>query len=76
MQGVADGYFVIPYTIGEYLSDLLNTEPVSTDDVVFTDAVANIEDQTERLLSINGTQSVDHFHRALGKEIIDRKRDL
>jgi len=71
MQGVADGYFVIPYTIGEYLSDLLNTEPVSTDDVVFTDAVANIEDQTERLLSINGTQSVDHFHRALGKVMIE-----
>ncbi|MGI9585204.1 MAG: fumarate reductase/succinate dehydrogenase flavoprotein subunit [Acidimicrobiia bacterium] len=71
MQGVADGYFVIPYTIGEYLSDLLNTEPVSTDDPVFTDAVATIKDQTERLLAINGTKSVDHFHRALGKLMIE-----
>ena len=39
-QGVADGYFVLPYTIGEYLSDWLNTEPVSTDDDAFTQAIA------------------------------------
>jgi succinate dehydrogenase / fumarate reductase flavoprotein subunit len=71
MQGVADGYFVIPYTIGEYLSDLLNTDPVSTDDAVFTEAVADIESQTARLLSIDGTQSVDHFHRELGKVMIE-----
>ena len=71
MQGVADGYFVIPYTIGEYLSDLLNTDPVSTDDAVFTEAVADIESQTAKLLAIDGTQSVDHFHRKLGKVMIE-----
>jgi succinate dehydrogenase / fumarate reductase flavoprotein subunit len=71
MQGVADGYFVIPYTIGEYLSDLLNTDPVSTDDAAFTEAVADIESQTAKLLSINGTKSVDHFHRKLGKVMIE-----
>ncbi|MCL1594914.1 MAG: fumarate reductase/succinate dehydrogenase flavoprotein subunit [Actinomycetia bacterium] len=71
MQGLADGYFVIPYTIGEYLADYLNVDPVSTDDEVFTQAVKDVHDQTERFLAINGTQSVDHFHRQLGNVMIE-----
>jgi succinate dehydrogenase / fumarate reductase flavoprotein subunit len=71
MQGVADGYFVLPYTIGDYLSGWLNTEPVSTDDEVFTEALNEVEDRTQRFLDINGTRSVDYFHRRLGTIMID-----
>ncbi|RLE12767.1 MAG: fumarate reductase/succinate dehydrogenase flavoprotein subunit [Actinobacteria bacterium] len=71
MQGVADGYFVIPYTIGEYLADWLNVDPVATDDQVFTDAVGEVDQRTERFLSINGSRSVDDFHRELGRIMIE-----
>ena len=71
MQGVADGYFVLPYTIGDYLSDWLNTDPVPTDDEVFTEALDEVEDRTQRFLDINGTRSVDYFHRRLGTIMID-----
>jgi succinate dehydrogenase / fumarate reductase flavoprotein subunit len=71
MQGLADGYFVIPYTIADYLADYLNTTPVPTDDPVFREAEAAVEDQVTRLLSINGTRTVDDFHRELGKIMID-----
>jgi succinate dehydrogenase / fumarate reductase flavoprotein subunit len=71
MQGLADGYFVLPYTIGEYLSDYLNTEPVPTDDPAFVEVVDEVNARTEKFLSINGTQSVDHFHRQLGKVMIE-----
>jgi len=71
MQGLADGYFVIPYTIGEYLADWLNTEPVSTDDEAFTDVLDAANERTERLLAIDGTRSVDQFHKELGKIMIE-----
>jgi len=71
MQGLADGYFVLPYTIGEYLADYLNVPPVSTDDPVFAEAVEAVKERTERFLSINGTQSVDYFHRQLGNVMIE-----
>jgi succinate dehydrogenase / fumarate reductase flavoprotein subunit len=71
MQGVADGYFVIPYTVGEYLADWLNVDPVATDDEVFTQAVDEVAERTERLLAINGTRSVDDFHRELGNIMIE-----
>jgi len=71
MQGLADGYFVLPYTMGAYLSDYLNTEPVSIDDEAFTSAVAEVNDRTERFLAIGGTRSVDDFHRALGNIMIE-----
>ncbi len=71
MQGVADGYFVIPYTVGEYLADWLNVDPVPTDDDVFTEAVDVVNQRTERFLSINGNRSVDDFHRQLGKIMIE-----
>jgi succinate dehydrogenase / fumarate reductase flavoprotein subunit len=71
MQGLADGYFVIPYTIGDYLSGQLGTRPVATDDPVFVQAEREVADRTQRWLSVNGTQTVDHFHRELGKIVWD-----
>jgi succinate dehydrogenase / fumarate reductase flavoprotein subunit len=71
MQGLADGYFVIPYTIADYLADYLNTDPVPTDDPVFREAEAAVQGQVDRLLSINGTRTVDDFHRELGKIMIE-----
>ena len=72
MQGVADGYFVLPATISGYLANWLNVTPVPTDDQTFVDAEQAVEDQIERLLSTNGTHSVDYFHRRLGKIMIDK----
>jgi succinate dehydrogenase / fumarate reductase flavoprotein subunit len=71
MQGVADGYFIISYTISEYLSEWLNTEPVATDDPVFTEAINDVDAQVSRLLSIDGDRSVESFHRELGKIMIE-----
>ena len=67
MQGLADGYFVLPYTIGDDLADVLGQSTVPTDDPVFTEAVAGVTDEQNRWLSINGTKSVDHYHRELGR---------
>jgi succinate dehydrogenase / fumarate reductase flavoprotein subunit len=67
MQGLADGYFVIPYTVGDYLAGLLGQDPVPTDDPVFGEAVAEVEGEIQRWMSVNGTKSVDHYHRELGK---------
>jgi succinate dehydrogenase / fumarate reductase flavoprotein subunit len=71
MQGLADGYFVIPYTIGDYLAPLLGTQPVPTDDPAFKDAEAGQHEQVRQLLSINGNRSVDDVHRELGKVMWD-----
>jgi succinate dehydrogenase / fumarate reductase flavoprotein subunit len=65
MQGLADGYFIIPYTIGGYLAGLDRTE-VTTDHPAFTDAVHYVSKRTEKLLSIDGKRTVDDFHRELG----------
>ncbi|MDP6280524.1 MAG: fumarate reductase/succinate dehydrogenase flavoprotein subunit [Acidimicrobiales bacterium] len=71
MQGLADGYFVLPYTIGDDLAGLLGDSVVPTDDPVFTSVVTGIEDETSRWLSTNGSRSVDHFHRELGRMVWD-----
>ncbi|MDH4074506.1 MAG: fumarate reductase/succinate dehydrogenase flavoprotein subunit [Acidimicrobiia bacterium] len=71
MQGLADGYFVLPYTIGDYLAPRLQKKLVDTSDEVFTTAVAGVQDQTARFMSIGGTRSPDHFHRELGKLVWD-----
>jgi succinate dehydrogenase / fumarate reductase flavoprotein subunit len=71
MQGLSDGYFVLPYTIPNYLADLLGQDPVATDDPAFTAAQTEVRDRTNRFLSIGGTKSVDHFHRELGKIMWD-----
>ncbi|HDI61121.1 MAG TPA: fumarate reductase/succinate dehydrogenase flavoprotein subunit [Desulfobacteraceae bacterium] len=65
MQGLADGYFVIPYTIGGYLAGT-SLEPVSVDAAAFTDAARQVSERTQRLLSIQGKRTVDDFHRELG----------
>jgi len=71
MQGLADGYFVLPATINDYLAPLLGSAAVGTDDPAFKEAEANVADQTNRMLSVKGTKSVDHFHRELGKIMWD-----
>jgi succinate dehydrogenase / fumarate reductase flavoprotein subunit len=71
MQGLADGYFVIPYTVGNYLAGMLGQKPLPTDHEAFTKALAGVEDDTQRWLSIKGTKSVDHYHRELGKIMWD-----
>ncbi|MEO7430361.1 MAG: FAD-binding protein, partial [Acidimicrobiales bacterium] len=71
MQGLADGYFVISYTLANYLADLLGTSPVPVDDPAFGEAQQSVDDRVKRFLSIGGTQSVDHYHRELGKIMWD-----
>jgi succinate dehydrogenase / fumarate reductase flavoprotein subunit len=71
MQGLSDGYFVLPYTVPNYLAGMLGQEAVPTDDPAFTAAEADVRDRTERLLGIGGTRSVDHFHRELGRIMWD-----
>src|SRR5690606_9675600 len=65
MQGLADGYFVIPYTIGDYLAQN-PTNRVETSHPAFKEAEAKVQADVNRLLSINGTRTVDDFHKALG----------
>jgi len=65
MQGLADGYFVIPYTIGDQLAQTKPT-PVTTDHPAFAEAKAGVQARTEQLLSINGNKTPDEFHKALG----------
>ncbi|WP_439881960.1 fumarate reductase/succinate dehydrogenase flavoprotein subunit [Pontibacter sp. MBLB2868] len=65
MQGLADGYFVLPYTIGDYLAKQPYAK-VSTDHPAFKEAEMAVIDKNNRLLSIKGTRTVDDFHKALG----------
>ena len=71
MQGLADGYFVLPYTIGNYLAPLLNTKPVPTDHPAFQEVEAEVAARYDGYLAIQGTRSVDDFHRELGKIMWD-----
>jgi succinate dehydrogenase / fumarate reductase flavoprotein subunit len=71
MQGLADGYFVLPATINDYLAPLLGTDPVPTDHGVFVDAEAQVNERVGALLGVNGSRSVDYFHRELGKILWD-----
>jgi succinate dehydrogenase / fumarate reductase flavoprotein subunit len=72
MQGLADGYFVIPYTIGAYLSKEIATKAISTDHPAFVEAENEVKERINKLLSINGNQAVDHFHRRLGRVMWDK----
>ncbi len=67
MQGLADGYFVLPYTIGDYLSDDIRTGPISTDTSEFEQAEKEVRDQLNAFLNANGTHPVDYYHKKLGK---------
>ncbi|RYZ52973.1 MAG: fumarate reductase/succinate dehydrogenase flavoprotein subunit, partial [Sphingobacteriales bacterium] len=72
MQGLADGYFVIPYTIGEYLSKELATKPLPLDHPSFVEAEKSVQDIINKFFSIKGTRSVDHFHKRLGLIMWDK----
>ena len=72
MQGLADGYFVLPYTIGDYLSADIRTGKISTDTVEFDEAERNVRGQLEKFINNNGTHSVDYFHKKLGKIMWDK----
>ncbi len=71
MQGLADGYFVLPYTIGDYLSGWLNTDPVPANDPAFTTIEGEVTERVEGYLAKSGTRSVDWYHRQLGKIMFD-----
>jgi succinate dehydrogenase / fumarate reductase flavoprotein subunit len=72
MQGLADGYFVIPYTIGNYLADEIRVKAMSTDHPAFEEAERSVRERQERLMSIKGKQSVESMHKRLGKIMWDK----
>jgi succinate dehydrogenase / fumarate reductase flavoprotein subunit len=67
MQGLADGYFVIPYTLGNYLADEIATQPIPTTHEAFAAAEKAVSDRINKLMSIKGKQSVESLHKRLGK---------
>jgi succinate dehydrogenase / fumarate reductase flavoprotein subunit len=67
MQGLADGYFVLPYTIGDYLAPDIKMGPISTDSPEFDAAEANVNAQIDALMNNGGTKPADYFHKKLGK---------
>ena len=67
MQGLADGYFVLPYTIGDYLADEIRTGPISTELPEFVKAEQDVVARIDKILNIKGKKPVDYFHRQLGK---------
>jgi succinate dehydrogenase / fumarate reductase flavoprotein subunit len=71
MQGLADGYFVLPYTIQNYLADEINTPRFKTDIPEFDIAEKEVQDQLEKLMAVKGTMSVDTLHKKLGKIMWD-----
>ena len=71
MQGLADGYFVLPYTIGDYLSKDIRTGKISPDSREFKTAEAEVQSRMDHLINNNGTKPVDHFHRRLGRIMWD-----
>ncbi|WP_372976059.1 fumarate reductase/succinate dehydrogenase flavoprotein subunit, partial [Muriicola sp.] len=72
MQGLADGYFVLPYTIGDYLSNDIRTGKIPTDSPEFDKAEKDVRDRLEKLMSGKGKHSVDYYHKKLGKIMWDK----
>lgn len=72
MQGLADGYFVIPYTLGNYLADDIRTSSIPTDHPAFVEAEKKASERIQKLMSIKGKQTVESFHKRLGKIIWDK----
>ncbi len=66
MQGLADGYFVLPYTLQNYLADQIGVKPLPTDLPEFDKTERDTQELIDRLMSVNGDQTVDHYHRKLG----------
>ncbi|MGL4956454.1 MAG: fumarate reductase/succinate dehydrogenase flavoprotein subunit [Bacteroidales bacterium] len=71
MQGLADGYFVLPYTIGDYLAGKIQEKKVDVNDPAFDEAEKKLKEKIIYLLKLKGTQSVDYFHKKLGKIMWD-----
>src|SRR6476646_5193389 len=67
MQGLADGYFVIPYTIGNYLADEIRVNAIPTSHPAFEEAERKVRDRIEQLMNIKGSQTVESMHKRLGK---------
>jgi len=72
MQGLADGYFVLPYTIGDYLADEIRTGKIPTDTKEFDEVEKEVKDRIGFFMNNKGTKSVDHFHKRLGKIMWDK----
>ena len=72
MQGLADGYFVIPYTLGNYLADEIRTSSIATEHEAFANAEKEVNDRLNRLMNIKGNQTVESFHKRLGKIMWDK----
>jgi len=72
MQGLADGYFVLPYTIGDYLADDIRTGAIPTDTPEFDAVEKDVKDRLDFFINNKGTKSVDHFHKRLGKVMWDK----
>ena len=72
MQGLADGYFVIPYTLGNYLADEIYSKAVETSHPAFAEAEKEVADRINKLMSIQGKQTVESFHKRLGKIMWDK----
>lgn len=70
MQGLADGYFILPYTIGDYLATS-KFKPVNTDHSAFLEVHRNISEHVKNLMSVNGKRTAEEFHRSLGKIMWD-----
>ena len=67
MQGLADGYFVIPYTLGNYLADEIRTAAIPTTHEAFEQAENAVNERIQKMMGIKGTESVENFHKRLGK---------
>ena len=72
MQGLADGYFVLPYTIGDYLSQDIRTGPISTDLVEFEEAEKSVKAKLNKIINNKGNKPVDYFHKKLGRIMWDK----
>jgi succinate dehydrogenase / fumarate reductase flavoprotein subunit len=72
MQGLADGYFVIPYTLGNYLADEVGKPAESVNHPAFADAEQRVRERIEKLMNIKGKQTVESFHKRLGKIMWDK----
>ena len=72
MQGLADGYFVLPYTIGDYLADDIRTGPISTDSAEFKESEENVKQLLTKLVENKGKHSVDYYHKKLGNIMWDK----
>jgi succinate dehydrogenase / fumarate reductase flavoprotein subunit len=72
MQGLADGYFVLPYTIGDYLAKEIRTGKIPTNSAEFDAAEKEVKDKIEFFMTNKGTHTVDYFHKRLGKVMWDK----